>query len=336
MGAYELSNQVGLSAENKTCTDECIIAQKIFDQCRIQKCLTPCILGPARASRTGTFCGELLCEGDIIIPPCNAASVSLTKFKIKKIEITKKKKSPLKTGCWDIDIRYVFHYHLVFYKADGTEICTIPAFSSYSAKVTLFGSTETDVTVVTDLYCCAENLLEGPFVNVEGKALGLKAELKFPNDNCNNGCSCTCNCNCGFPCPPPCPPMCSGSDSKTPACPPPPPMMNVPIAVDVTIGLFSVVKLFRTVNMLVTSKGRCIPKEATTPNTDIDPCDFFNRLAFPMDLFAPPFTHESCCGTGDFSSPDCEFNDDDDCDHGHHHHDCGCGCAEPRRGCGCR
>ena len=31
--------------------ETCIIAQKIFDQCRIQKCLTADILGPARAAR---------------------------------------------------------------------------------------------------------------------------------------------------------------------------------------------------------------------------------------------------------------------------------------------
>ena len=324
MAAYELSNQVGISAENRNCTEECIIAQKIFDQCRIQKCLTPSILGPARVAKTGTFCGELLCEGDIIVPPCSATSVSLERFKIKRIEITNKKESPLKAGCWDIEIRYVFSYKLVFRRADGTEICTIPATSTYNAKVTLFGSTESDVSVATDLYCCPENLFEGPFVAVEGKALGLKAELKYAHDH-GYDCDCTCNCYCHGDCDCGSPNGCvSTRNSQMPSSCPPPPPSNCPIAVDITIGLFSVVKLFRPVNMCITCLGRCMPKECIASASDDDPCDFFNRLSFPMDAFAPPFTYESCCGTGDYSSPGCVLSDDTDD-----------GRCEPRRGRGC-
>jgi len=342
MGAYELSNSVGISAENKNCTEECIIAQKIFDQGRIQKCLSPAILGPARVAKTGNFCGELLCEGDIIVPPSNAASVTFTNFRIKSIEIIRKKESPLKTGCWDIDIRYVFTYRLVFYSADGTEICTIPATSIYNTKITLFGSTDSDVSVATDLYCCPENLLEGPFVNVEAKALGLKAELKYPHDSCGD-CNCVCHCDCDHDCSSQSGCLSMRNNQMSSCCPPPTPPFGVAIAVDVTIGLFSVIKLFRPVNMSVISNGRCLPKEAVSPSSD-DPCDFFDRLSFPMDLFMPPFKYESCCGTGDFSSPGCELNDDcnrgcDDsrCDSnrgcGDSRCDCNRGCGDSRRGC---
>jgi len=54
-----------------------------------------------------------------------------------------------------------------------------------------------------------------------------------------------------------------------------------------TIGLFSIVKLYRMVSLMVESRGFVIPP----PCWDImppNPCDFFERLDFPMDAFAPP------------------------------------------------
>ena len=60
MGVYEF-DRAQLSARSCNCSsngtadatvgETCIIAQKIFDQCRIQKCLTSAILGPARAGK---------------------------------------------------------------------------------------------------------------------------------------------------------------------------------------------------------------------------------------------------------------------------------------------
>ena len=122
--------------------ETCIIAQKIFDQCRIQKCLTSDILGPARAARgNGNSCNDMLCEGDIIIPPCNAADVSIRDLELDRIEILRKKPNPLQEGCWDLELKYVFNYTLEFRRADGCFIGCIPATNSYNLRVTLFGST---------------------------------------------------------------------------------------------------------------------------------------------------------------------------------------------------
>ena len=54
MGAFEfdLSARNCCNNNNNGAGETCIIAQKIFDQCRIQKCLTADILGPARAARS--------------------------------------------------------------------------------------------------------------------------------------------------------------------------------------------------------------------------------------------------------------------------------------------
>jgi len=58
-------------------------------------------------------------------------------------------------------------------------------------------------------------------------------------------------------------------------------------SVEVVIGLFSIVKLFRLVDLAVESTGFTIPEECEDI-CPLDPCEFFDGLDFPMDLFAPP------------------------------------------------
>lgn len=65
-----------------------------------------------------------------------------------------------------------------------------------------------------------------------------------------------------------------------------------------TLGLFSIVRLMREVQLLVPSYDFCIPqKECCSPNDD-DPCSFFYKMEFPQDEFFPPKTIDGdggCC-----------------------------------------
>ncbi len=300
--------------------ETCIIAQKIFDQCRIQKCLTPDILGPARTAGCGMGncgCNDMMCEGEIIVPPANATSVTLHNTELDHIDIVQKCPSSFQEGCWDLELRYVFTYTLEFRRADGCTIGCIDATSSYNLKVSLFGSTEANITSVTDLYDCCGNSNGGPFVIAEGKAVGLNAELKY-HSHCNP-CNCTCNCDCdcgdhpsyrdgnysnnGYN---------GGGDSG----------FGTPIAVNVTLGLFTIIKLYRTVNMLVQSLGRCVPEQFKAPNNNnnTDPCKYFDSVPFPLDLFSPTTKPHPCCGFGEaYTSLDCSENNTAN-------DGCGCGC----------
>ncbi len=328
MGAFELDNNVTIQAESRCAQqqqrEECVIAQKIFDQCRIQKCLTPAILGPARAARNVPTCNEMLCEGDIIVPPCNAASVSIRNLELEKIEILSKRRNPFKSGCWDIELKYVIYYDLEFRRADGTCIGCIGAVSNYTLKVTLFGSDESEVTVASDLYGPCGSPVGGPFVNVEGKAVALQADLKYASNNCGCGCGCGCNSGCG------CSNGCGCEDDDA--------VFGAPIAVNVTIGLFTIVKLFRTVNMVVLSYGNCVPDACSCAAVSgADACAFFDSLDFPMEIFSPTVTPHSCCVPGSCVKEDCVESATDNC--GCNNNACGCNnnaCGSNNNTCGCR
>jgi len=233
--------------------EEPIIAHKIYDSCRQQDCLTVSEIGPARSADTVYIDGEEIREGEILVPPRDAASVVIEDLRLKKIIVVDKKPCPFKNGFWDIDIQYVFEYVLIFRDARGCVILTAKANSIFNKRVALFGSVGTELVMGTDLF---KTLKESttfsaePFVWVEGKAIALSAEIRYNHSH------------------------------KTDAG-------RRPKDVAVTIGLFTIIQLFRIVNLKVESRGFYVPRECT--NVDpANPCEFFDALDFPMDIFAPP------------------------------------------------
>lgn len=96
-----------------------------------------------------------------------------------------------------------------------------------------------------------------------------------------------------------------------------------PNEVLVTIGLFTIIKLFRIVNLTVDSRGFCIPEECEDGVSPLNPCEFFDSLDFPMDIFAPPQKTEFLAGiSSNIPSKRCGNNVGGiTCD------SCGCGCS---------
>ena len=242
----------------KTKTEN-IIAFKIYDICRQQDCLDFDEIGPARAAEETTMGQEILCEGDIVIPPHDAASVSMEDLHIQRIVIVDKKPSCFRKGYWDVELKYVICYELVFRGADARVKHRVRAFSIFNRKVTLFGSEGCDLFVSTDLFG-REGMFEAmPFIMAEGKAMALSASILYSHHRHCHGCD-------------------DDQDfgGRKRSC-----------GVEVVIGLFSVVKLFRLVDLAVESTGFTIPEECEDI-CPLDPCEFFDNLDFPMDLFAPP------------------------------------------------
>jgi len=61
-----------------------------------------------------------------------------------------------------------------------------------------------------------------------------------------------------------------------------------PRNVVVTIGLFSIIKLTRLVQLLIPAFDFCIPNRECVSATDENPCDLFDTIEFPFDQFFPP------------------------------------------------
>lgn len=297
MSAFDINN-CGCGCENHKIKDECLIAFKVYDFFRIQECLKCDSLGFARAAETTVIDGCTINEGDVIVPPKGAAAVTPDKLEIDKVNVLSKRKNPFKPGFYDVELQFVFSYRLCFDERPCDCMGCVKATNSFTAHLTLFGSIDTDINLSTDLFggCGSGITLDAnPFIWVESKAIPLAAELAFPE-------CCPCDC---------------APDAA---------------AVKVTIGLFAIIKLFRIVNLLVESKGFCIPEENSSVSST-DPCEFFENLDFPMDSFAPPQKPEFDAGISSNipASPKPDKPADDSCSccrpsgSG-----CGCGCN-----CGC-
>ena len=260
MGAFELQESEALGIEgchdHRRLREERIIAFKVYDSCRSQNCLTHAEIGPARAAEQLCVGEENHREGDIIKPPPNAASATVERLKIKRIVVAGKKPSPFKNGYWDVDIKFVFEYRITFREADACVISPpIKANNIYNTKVCLFGSLGSDLVIGTDLLKAFGDFATfdaEPFVLVEAKAVSLHAQLHYPHHHDRH----------------------EKEERAT--------------EVRTTIGLFSIIKLFRLVNLSVESRGFDVPDECAPAPSPISPCAFFEEMDFPMDIFAPP------------------------------------------------
>ena len=163
----------------KRLRQESIIALKVYDSCRQQDCLDGDDLGPARSAMHQCLHDKTYHEGEVIDPPDNAASVTVDRLRIKKIIIVDKRANPFKRGFWDIDLKYVFEYRIIFREADGEEIGCLKANSIFNKKITLFGSVGSDIVISTDLlserHDESPTLSYDPFVLVEAKAAAIKS-----------------------------------------------------------------------------------------------------------------------------------------------------------------
>ncbi len=56
----------------------------------------------------------------------------------------------------------------------------------------------------------------------------------------------------------------------------------------VSIGLFTIVKLERNVQLLIPAFDFCVPENECIAATDEAPCELFDRIQFPVDEFFPP------------------------------------------------
>ncbi len=185
---------------------------------------------------------------------------------------------PFNRGFYTVDIRYYFKCYFDAFVGvmHPTRICGL---ATYDKRVILYGS-EGGANIYTSLFVPGANDIELmmksnlPKATVEVVPPILLAG-KIVEDKHNCGC-----CNIDPCCVPQAvcgcfehPPVdCTENDKKLFA----------------TLGLFSIIRLMRNVQIVVPSYDFCIPdKQCCSPGED-DPCCLFNKMEFPYNDFFPP------------------------------------------------
>jgi hypothetical protein len=77
---------------------------------------------------------------------------------------------------------------------------------------------------------------------------------------------------------------------------------NMPRVITVSIGIFSVVRMERPGQYLVTGVEYAVPEKVCQPDCPENPCEMFRRMSFPVNEFYPPaatqpkITASQACG----------------------------------------
>ena len=75
-------------------------------------------------------------------------------------------------------------------------------------------------------------------------------------------------------------------------------------ALRATIGLFSIVQLERSVQMLIPAYDFCMPGKECSNDTET-PCDSFRKIRFPVNEFFPPAESDAQENQSDGFDPPC-------------------------------
>lgn len=263
------------AAENNGCVCEnndsvCIHVNKIYDQCRDKDCLTD-----LRVYLTS--CGQEMVN--------NATSVKVRKAEIlwiySDIEAVQ-----FNRGFYSVDLRYFFKITLDVYMGVGKP-CRAEGLATFDKKVILFGSEGSTKVFSSSMVSGGMDALgrqktNMPIATVEVvEPIALSARLTEPDDNC---CSCCCEADLSTVPQDICAAfedsIAFGGENKK---------------VFVSLGIFSIVRLERSVQLLVPSYDFCIPQKECVTATDESPCDLFERIEFPIDEFFPPVREDDCC-----------------------------------------
>lgn len=243
----------------------CITANKIFDSAKDKDCLEDIRVYLCECSQ------EYIDHATAV--RCKGAEVIATDITIDPV--------PFNKGYYQVLIRY--------YLCIKVEVCVcgksyeVKGLSVYDKKIILFGS-EKNVSVFTSdpdnngfckhppkLKCDSEPTLPTVVVEV---APPICLDVKLVERCRNFG-----NCCCGIDSLP------EGIKGKFDGC------FVDGMGVNelfVSVGIFSVIRMERPVQLVIPASRFCLPEKDSTPAiSSSDPCNVFGRMGFPIDEFYP-------------------------------------------------
>ncbi|MBR2742301.1 MAG: hypothetical protein IKD89_01790 [Clostridia bacterium] len=259
----------------------CIDTKRIYDSCRDRDCLRDIPVYFPRCT----------------MPVINKAiSVRSKDIELIWVDIDAEPIS-FNRGYYSVTIRYYFRITLEVFTGMGQSV-NVTGVAMADKTVILFGSEGSARTFSSKITAGdsdsalrqTNNLPEASVETVDPMILQARiAEPESAGDNC---CSCCCCCNFDAESLPRC---VSGvfEDEIT---------AEADKQILVTVGIFSIIRLSRKVQLLIPVYDFCIPQrdcEGASAGTDQDPCELFSQFNFPIDDFFPPnksaFEDNCCC-----------------------------------------
>ncbi len=267
---------------NDTKDTVCIHTDKVYDSCKDKDCIED-----ARVYFTAS-------AQDIIDRAINV--------KCRKSEIiwvfTDVEPVPFNRGYFTVDLKFFFKITLDVFTG-ASKPCKVEGLATFDKKVILFGS-EGSAKVFESRYQYDEfdeqlwqktNMPKAVVEVVDPLCLSAKVVDKEDKLCCCGeelDCSRVPKCVCSvFD-----DSIVTGGEQKR---------------VYVSIGLFSIVKIERSVQLLIPAYDFCVPQKECVTSADDSPCELFEKIEFPFDEFFPPaqenchpdphdHKHNNCCG----------------------------------------
>jgi hypothetical protein len=239
----------------------CIQTNKVYDSCREKQCLEDL--------RLYLFC----CDPRLIE---RATSVKCRSAEVIWV-VTDVEEVPFNRGFFTVDVRYYFKVTIDIYPTFGPPTqCS--GLAIFDKRVILFGS-EGKAKIFASKYVEDEfdpqlgrknNLPKAVVEVVDPICLGAKiVDVIECNDDDDLDLESLPEC------------VCRCFEGEMISC-------HLARRVFVTLGLFSIVKLVRKVQLLIPEFDFCIPERECVGPTQEEPCELFERINFPIDEFFPP------------------------------------------------
>lgn len=267
------------SANHANCFKEavCINAGRVYDSCSDKDCLEDLqVLFTDQAQPTIT---------DALSVKCRKVEVLNVFLDVEPV--------PFNKGFYSVDMTFFFKVHIDAYTSPQECPTTVYGLSAFSKKVILYGS-EGGVKVFTS---------DGTSAQQQDRcgnspANTPKAGVQVVNPICLACKLCE---------------DCSGKIAISASAIPD----SIAAAFEgkftddepaklvlVTVGMFSICQIERSVQMMIPIYDFCIPDKECVTTTD-DPCELFQRIKFPVNEFFPPRLNELECEEPTSSDFDC-------------------------------
>lgn len=249
------------------CDAICIDADRIYDSCGAKDCLSDL---PLLFTKENMAIVENACSVRI-----NRASVITSTVEVEPVAFHK--------GFYSVNMVFYFSVSCDVYSSTTSLPETINGLAIYGKKVVLYGSDGCvksfssgepikceKIDCDCDCPCSYSNCVPKATVQISNP-MALSAKLTKCKVHCPHFChtipKCVRDYFCGE--------LVASSGKQ----------------IVVTIGIFTITRLQRKVQITIPSYDFCVPRKECCTKTD-DPCEVFSKIEFPTDSFFPPESDE--------------------------------------------